>query len=649
MKIREILLYSHQGELRRLIFDVNGLNIITGSSSTGKSALSDILEYCMGRSSFNIPEGTIRDKVSWYGVIYQFPGEQILVAKPAPATTASSCSTAMIKRGVTIEIPAFNELICNTDDDAVVSLLSTVLGIPENTTQVALDQSRNSHSANIKHTHYYLFQKQGLIANKDQLLYRQGEQFIPQAIRDTLPILLGVAPDDRYELETELRTARRDLKLVNKQIADAIEFSEQLNLRAVGLLSEARQVGIFNQSDPVASTPDILDLLKSALSWKPVAIPDEDSGRIASLEDEIASIRKEKASTLEQVRAAKHFSEKEENFSTEAAEQRSRLHSIHALPFSSTGEWQWPFAQPNLGMDHPVATAILNELKSLDAELSTVAGEKPHLEAYVRKIEEHLANLNSSQRIKEEELAAAITSNAVIAEMGSRNSAAAKVVGRISLFIETYREADDIELLRRRSEELANRVKKLEKDVGADDSKERLASVLNIISSRIGKYVSELEAEFSEYPMRFDLAGLTMIVDRPERPVPMHKTGGGANHLAYHLGTLLALHYFSCKNARPIPSFLMLDQPTQVYFPSEQIYKGNQGSVDQTERDSDLEKVRSLFALLYRFTTEECPGFQIIVTEHANLRDEWFQKSLTEAPWTKPPALVPDDWPDAQE
>lgn len=104
MKIREILLYSREGELRRVIFDVNGLNIITGSSSTGKSALSEILEYCMGRSTFNIPEGTIRDKVSWYGAIYQFSGEQVLVVKPAPAAAASSCSIAMISYNRTTRV-----------------------------------------------------------------------------------------------------------------------------------------------------------------------------------------------------------------------------------------------------------------------------------------------------------------------------------------------------------------------------------------------------------------------------------------------------------------------------------------------------------------------------------------------------------------
>jgi hypothetical protein len=47
-----------------------------------------------------------------------------------------------------------------------------------------------------------------------------------------------------------------------------------------------------------------------------------------------------------------------------------------------------------------------------------------------------------------------------------------------------------------------------------------------------------------------------------------------------------------------------------------------------------------------RFGRQDAPGFQIIVTEHANLRDEWFQSALVESPWPKPPALLPDDWPD---
>lgn len=91
MKIKSIHVYSHDGQRRDLQFKVNGLNVITGRSSTGKSALSEIIEYCMGRSTFNVPEGIIRDKVSWFAVIYQFSQEQVLIAKPTPNAGATSC------------------------------------------------------------------------------------------------------------------------------------------------------------------------------------------------------------------------------------------------------------------------------------------------------------------------------------------------------------------------------------------------------------------------------------------------------------------------------------------------------------------------------------------------------------------------------
>lgn len=645
MNIREIIIYSHNGQIRRISFNINGLSIITGRSSTGKSALSEIVEYCMGRSSFNIPEGPIRDKVAWYAVIFQFANEQVFIGKPAPASNAASCSRAMIRRGSPIEPPPFEVLEQNADDDTVVSLLSDLLGIPANRTDVSKEQSRDSYDATIKHCLFYLFQKQTLIANKDQLFYRQNEQYMPQTIKDTLPILLGVAPDDRLELDTRLRAAKRDLKILQKNLSEAEQVREQFSIRALSLLSEARQVGIMNRGPNPETMEEALQILSEIINWKPVSIPDEDTRMIADLEDDIASLRKERATLNETLRATRLFADKEEGFTSEAEEQKSRLESIYALPKQSeTGKWQWPFAPGDLNLKSPIAKFLIQELESLDQELSTVAGERPRLEEFTLNLENQIYELNQRHRSQEEALAAAIAANAAIAEMGNRNAAAARIVGRISLFLETYLPDDDLTVLNSRISELQETVKKLETESGVDDSGERLASIINIISNQMNQYIQELEAEFAEYPFRLDLTNLTVVADRPERPVPMNKTGGAANHLAYHLSALLALHHFTTNNKRPMPSFLFLDQPTQVYFPSEDVYKRVSGSIEETERDSDLEKVRKLFSMLYHFTTKESPGFQIIITEHANLRDQWFQESMIEQPWTKPPALVPDDW-----
>lgn len=648
MKISSIHIYSHDGQRRDIQFKVDGLNVITGRSSTGKSALSEIIEYCMGRSSFNVPEGIIRDKVAWFAVIYQFEKEQVLVAKPTPPGGGASCSTAMLRRGNQMQAPEFKDLAVNTDDDSIVELLSRLLGIPENRTDVALEHSRDSYDANVKHTFYYLFQKQGLVANKDQLFYRQNEQFQPQAIRDTLPILLGVSSHDRYELESKLRTAQRDLRINNKKLEQARDAIDTSHEQAISLYSEAKVVGVIGNIDENPNADGIIDTLRAALSWKPETVPDDDGSRISLLEEELGQLRQDRRDTQTRIDATRQFAKRAGGYENEAAEQIDRLASIKALPKNpDTGEWQWPFSERNLALESPVAAVLLNELESLDKELRIATGQRPKLEAYLAELTGKTDGIAGVIRQKEAELSAAISANEVIAQMGTRNNAAARVVGRISLFLERLLPNEDITKLEAENRRLSNKVKQLEEQIGTDDSSERLASILNNISAHVTQFIRRFdgEFEFGDVPARLDLRHMSIVFDRPERPVPMSRTGGGAHHLAYHLSALLALHLFAAQNNRPIPRFLLIDQPTQVYFPSEQVYKDADGSVQKTEADADLNAVRRLFELLLKFTQEDVPGFQLIVTEHANLRDQWFQEALVEQPWTKPPALVPEDWP----
>lgn len=645
MKIKSIHIYSHDGQCRDLLFKVDGLNVITGRSSTGKSALSEIIEYCMGRSSFNVPEGVIRDKVAWFAVIYQFEHEQVLVAKSTPPSGGASCSTAMLRRGTELQAPLFEELAVNADDEAVVALLSRLLGIPENRTDVALEHSRDSYDANVKHTFYYLFQKQGLVANKDQLLYRQNEQFQPQAIRDTLPILLGVSSHDRYELESKLRIAQRDLRLNAKlleQARDAIDTSHE---KGISLYSEAKAVGVIGSTAPDTSADGIIEALRIALSWKPEKIPEDDGSRISHLEEELGQLRKDRREVQARIDAARQFAKRAGGYESEATEQLDRLASIKALPKNpATGEWQWPFSEQNLALASPVATILLNELQSLDTELRIATGQRPKLDAYLSDLDGKAQEIADAIKKKEAELSAAIAANEMIAQMGTRNNAAARVVGRISLFLENLAPNEELARLENEHRRLKQRVENLEERIGADNSNERLNSILNIISAQVTQYIQKFEAEFRDFPARFDLANVTIVFDRPDRPVPMSRTGGGENHLAYHLSALLALHLFAVRNNCPIPRFLLIDQPTQVYFPSEQVYKDADGSIQKTESDADLNAVRRLFELLLKFTQEDAPGFQLIVSEHANLSEQWFQDALVERPWSKPPALVPEDW-----
>lgn len=116
-----------------------------------------------------------------------------------------------------------------------------------------------------------------------------------------------------------------------------------------------------------------------------------------------------------------------------------------------TGEWQWPFARADLGMETPIAKALLSELESLNNELAAVSGERPALAAYLSGQQRELSKIAGKIRLKEVELSSAISSSEMATTLGNRNTAASRVVGRVSLFLEGL--VPNTELIRLQTDE----------------------------------------------------------------------------------------------------------------------------------------------------------------------------------------------------
>src|SRR6267143_172446 len=147
------------------------------------------------------------------------------------------------------------------------------VGIVPNLHRPALGQTRDEVEATVRHTVYYLFQTQGLIASKELLFHRQLEQFIAQAIKDTLPYFLGVVNSDRVRLEHELRLARRRLKVATRDLEESQFIASDQLRRGQSLVMEAEQAGVLKSGLAPESTADVMQVLRSALTWVPSVAP----------------------------------------------------------------------------------------------------------------------------------------------------------------------------------------------------------------------------------------------------------------------------------------------------------------------------------------------------------------------------------------
>ena len=105
MQLLGIYIYGRNGKRRDILLRPGNLNIISGASKTGKSALIDIVEYCLGAGECRVPPGTIRDAAVWYGILLQLTEGQLFIARADPGEKRSS-TEIYYELATTVEIPA---------------------------------------------------------------------------------------------------------------------------------------------------------------------------------------------------------------------------------------------------------------------------------------------------------------------------------------------------------------------------------------------------------------------------------------------------------------------------------------------------------------------------------------------------------------
>lgn len=646
MQIKAIVLYNQNGEVRRLDFKPGRVNIITGKSGTGKSALLHIVEFCLGKSGFNIPEGRIRDNVAWYAVIYEIDGMTIFVAKPAPAQNALSQSSVYLKIGGLENLPEFSELKTNTNDEAVVNELSRRIGISPNLNIPEEWQSRNPLEANIKHTHYYLFQEQSLIASERTLFHDQSEPFIPQVIKDTFPYFLGAVRENQLDLELKLRTARRELKLAQRNLHEAEDIVSDTLSRGQSLIAEAQQVGLLPAGKIVTQSGEIIELLSDTKNWHPSQPSPVADNLLPELQSKVQELRLQFRQIKEQITMAESFSREADGYSEEANQQRMRLEAINIINEENTVD-TCPLCSSILPNDVPGVLEIRRNLHQLTNNLSTVYKEKPRLLEHIHNLNKNLEDTRIEIDINQKKIQSVLAEQSYGDEIRDANTRIAHVAGRISLYLETVQQLDENRDLREIVKQKKMQVEQLEKLINPEESETLKESRLNVISGYMTDWAKFLQLEYQDFRYRFDLQKLTVMVDRPDRPIPMDRMGSGENWLGCHLITLLSLHKFFRQQGRPVPGFIFLDQPSQNYFINEKAYKSLEGLPGESEKirqDADFDAVQRMFDLFFEVCKELGPDFQIIVTEHANLGDERFQNALLEQPWTDGKALIPANW-----
>ena len=497
-------------------------------------------------------------------------------------------------------------------------------------------QSRLPLAANIRHALYYCFQGQDEIAAKNFLFHRQSDGFVTQAIKDTIPYFLGAVSEEALALENERTVLKRKLTIERRRLEENRSLMGGGFERAIKLIGEAKQVGLIDSYTQIdyQNYQEIFSLLQGTLSWTPQMVS-SGSGmdRLTFLQSKLQDAQNECDDIGSSLENARKFVGEASGYSGEAQHQKKRLESIGLFEHINFDPGKCPLCSGRLENPIPSVEMIRTAIANLDKSIASVTREQPKLRTFISALEQDQQKKREEIETLRAEIDGIYQQEDERSQLRDLNARRGKVVGRISLWVESVQNDTDSGRQEQVIQGIERRLQEIDSILDKDSVDERKQSALSRIQVNMTRWARELQLEHCDNPYRLDLNKVTVVVDKPERPVPLKQLGSGSNWVGVHLIAYFALQHFYIGAKRPVPSFMFLDQPSQVYFPSE-----------RDEKKTDWNEVNRIYQFIIDRTEELHNQLQVIIVDHADLEGDSFREFILENWWPSDKNLVPVDW-----
>jgi hypothetical protein len=667
--VRYIGVIDHENEPHTVKFK-QGLNIITGKSSKGKSAILDIFDYCMGSSEDTIPQGIITQRAKIFFTVWRFSGMAVVAGRRAD--NANQCFLREVSGEQAKHVLAYVKDVDNffTAQYQLSRIeFSKSLGRYFGVTMDDIDTDplqkqlmrQKSPTPSIRSFASFMLQHQNLVANRHAIFYRFDEKRKREQAIDHFKIFMGIVGEDYFDLAKELAEAETELK----RALAVIPKQEQIKSAGIGEMA-----GYLREFHALAGTP-LTELTAEEIWMRPVQALERLTGIAVTVDgqsDTFDATRKELRTRKAEL----------------MAEIQKALNTRYLLDVSTQQVEGFASAMTDLPipkathLDHAVcpvcaspSEAAEDEANRLSAAIHWLNGELK-VSAYAREgfgqerrdIDEQLKKARQALRQVESTLRPLDQEADRLQRSKSVDAAAQKAKLKLEIAIERRIESpptETTELVKL----LQNRVADLKSKKALLDVEPRLLALQSDINRRleiVGAHF-DFEDSYKNGSLKFDIDSFDLwhetpgVNGAPEKKVFLRSMGSGANWLYSHLTLFLSLHYqFAAYADCKLPPVLFLDQPTQVYFPSADYGKefnaaqlrakqdGASGSPQSEETeddpatraanspvethtristaDDDLNTVAKMFTVLAKFcddTAQEVGNKpQIIVCDHAD-------------------------------
>jgi hypothetical protein len=395
------------------------------------------------------------------------------------------------------------------------------------------------------------------------------------------------------------------------------------------------EAGMIPESDVAnLSAQDIKSLLLEAKKWEqdPKQTDDVGDEKLNEKLNAISNLQNRRNEIDTQISEVNKSLENIHGFSIEAGHQESRLASIGLFSSLDMEGNVCPFCSSPLKEENQDLKDIRSSIAALNESLKNITGYSPKVALYRDELDGQKQLATKEIRQLRSEVDAFYQNHPDLVEKRKNSILCGKIIGQIDAWLSTQLDEGDIKEKKAKLSSINSQIEEINQKIDPDVINDNLFSISYYISPFLNDWSKELSIQYhGEY--RLDFFRLTLLCNQSGIDIPLKNMGSSSNYLDAHLISLIGLQQYFMEKKRPIPNFLFLDQPSQPFFKGDA--KG--GSHD------DLDSVKEIYGFLERRAADLPNNFQIIVVDHANIKDDLFQKSIVET-WYNGKGLVPAEW-----
>lgn len=658
LQIREIVLWPRNPnfEPRRLQFELGKVNVISGASRTGKSAVIPIIDYCLGAGTCSIPVKTIRKYCEWFGVVVATAQGDKLLARREPGAQRSTDDMYLLEAERISDIP--RRIAKNTNADAVKRLLDELAGLSK------LDFSGGDESTgfdgrpSFRDLAAFTFQPQNVVANPDVLFFKANTYEHREKLRKIFPYVLGAVTPALMAKQFELGRARQELRRKERELKDAQEVSARWLADLTAKFSEAQELGLAAKPEQELSREQMIERLEEVVARTDLTLSVSTSTisdalrELSGLEVEEREVSRELTTLRHRLSEMNRMRVGVDHYQDALALQRGRLQLSSWLVSHTGDEADCPMCGSHTDSAKRKLAVLSERLQEVEAEAGIDKEVPAAFDRELQRVTTEVGQATERLRSVQSRKRALSGRSDEARQRQFAAQRAERFVGNLESALDLHRRLGSDSELVEEVGRLRELVQQLEVELREQDVEARKRRALHAISNNAGRLLPHLDVESPNDPISLEINDLTIKVRGKERDDYLSEIGRGSNWLSYHLAVLLGLHQFFLSQPRsPVPAFLVFDQPSQVYFPKRIVARPEDQKDEEVEepqlQDEDVDAVRQAFEVMGRVALGTKGALQLIVLDHAS-RDEWGDiDGVVGLPeWRNGVKLVPMAWLD---